>query len=152
MKKLLVLILGLCATHAMQQNQKPSADVMALLNQHQQELNALIRLARQDQNQQIKNAANQVVHIQNQLNQMQHSAAGTASQGDQPPAAVKKLVEQHQQAIQNLIKQAQGAGSAQVKQAAQKLEATQNNIRNKMENSSQSNANIRQRKLATRIQ
>ena len=156
MKKVMIVILGLngcSALYAMNQNQqKPSADVMALLQQNQSELNNLVRIAQHDSNQQVKNAANQVNQVQQQISQMQKNAANMPAQGDQPPAAVKKLIEQHQQAIQNLIKEAKTAASSAVEQAAQKLEATQNELRTKMENSPNSNPNIRQRKLAKKVQ
>ena len=134
--------------------QQPPADVMALLQQHEQTLRTVVAQAGGDQNPQVQQAAQQVKQIEAQITQLKQTMMNAQQAGDQPPAQVKTIIEQHQQAIQNLITQAKNSGNAATQATANKLESIQNELRTKMSNASQSNQNpaVRQRKLAKKLQ
>ena len=149
---IIVFIIGLALYSAIYSMQQPPADVLALLQQHEQTLNTLIAQAEHDQNSQVSQAAQQVKQIKAQIEQLKQTMAQSQTTDSQPPAQVKALIEQHQQAIQNLITQSKNYGNATTKATAVQLESLQNNLREKMSNAPQSNPAIRQRKLATKLQ
>lgn len=153
MKKLIMpFIIGLSLYSAMYSMQQPSADTLALLQQHQQTLHTLIAQAEQDQNPQIKQAAQEVKRIETNIEHLRQSMAQSQIAGDQPPAQVKTILEEHQRAIQNLMAQAKNSGSAAIQATAHKLDELQNNLREKMSNVPETGPAIRQRKIAKRLQ
>ena len=154
MKKLIMpFIIGLSLYSAMYSMQQPSPDILALLQQHQQTLHSLVAQAEQDQNPQIKQAAQQVKRIEANIEQLKQSMAHSQAREDQPPAQVKTVLEEHQRAIQNLITQAKNSSNAATQAAAHKLEELQNTLREKMGSATaQENPTIRQRKVAKRVQ
>lgn len=153
MKKLIMpFIIGLSLYSAIYSMQQPSADTIALLQQHQQTLHTLIAQAEQDQNHQIKQAAQEVKRIEANIENLKQNMAHAQIAGDQPPAQVKTMLEEHQRAIQNLIAQAKNSSSAAIQATAHKLDELQNNLREKMSSVPETGTAIRQRKVAKRVQ